>query len=280
MSTTLPVLQMRQSAMRRRLAIVRTLLSNENAGIRQVVLEHVTDLIRGNRELFHALVENDRDMSMKHYITVAEQGTVGKLCWETRQSGFSSLVSHFFAFPGASRGTVTEFVEALLSRCVHETDQEARVLLATCLGEVGAVGAHKLEERTSSSYGIVKSKQAPWHSRPNRYQLELVTNQLVAALKAAPSSNDQHKVAFTIQQILALLDRAAHEGDSKSTKKPTRRESKPAMNKWLRSKLSEAGVLEVVEPYWMSEFCQVSTSLLRAIAGLSLYLNLAFQLTG
>jgi hypothetical protein len=69
---------LRQGALRHRLEIVCSLLDNENTGIRQVALKHAADLLRANRELFHALVENEGDASMKHYVTVARPGTSGK----------------------------------------------------------------------------------------------------------------------------------------------------------------------------------------------------------
>ena len=153
---------------------------------------------------------------------------------------------------------MTEFVEGLLSRCVNETDAEVRDLLASCIGEVGAISIHYLEERDSSSQKCDARKRAPWHSRADRYGLQLVTNELVAALKAAPSANDQHKIAFSIQQILVLLDRAATEGEATSTKSLSKSEEKHAMTEWLRSNLFDAGVLEVVEPFWTTEFCEVS----------------------
>jgi hypothetical protein len=145
----------------------------------------------------------------------------------------------------------------LLNRCVNETDEEARILLAACIGEVGAIGLEHLEERTVSSCNGDELKHSPWHSRAERYGLQLVTNQLVAALKAAPSSSDQHKIAFTIQQILSFLDRSASEGEPVSQAKSSSSNAKPKMSSWLSKKLAEAGVLEVVEPYWLSDFCEV-----------------------
>ena len=141
---------------------------------------------------------------------------------------------------------------------------ESRNILAMCLGEVGAIGAHKLEERKSSSPWHKKLGGGPWHSRPDRFVLTLVTRQSVAALKAAPTSGAQHKIAFMIQQLLALLDRAAIA--SRSSKRPSRHteptspDDKKEMSSWLSSKLASAGVLEVVEPFWWTEFHEVSIS--------------------
>lgn len=67
----------RQTALRKRLGIVCSLLGNENASVRQVVLQHLAALLRANRELFHALVENENTTSMKRYLTVPYPGRKG-----------------------------------------------------------------------------------------------------------------------------------------------------------------------------------------------------------
>ena len=72
-----------QTALKHRLEMVCTLLANENTGIRRVVLQHVSDLLRANRALFQALVENEGDTSMKHYLTDAYKGTSGRNRVET-----------------------------------------------------------------------------------------------------------------------------------------------------------------------------------------------------
>lgn len=143
-----------------------------------------------------------------------------------------------------------------MNRCLVETDEKTRILLATCIGEVGAIAVDRLEER-SERICIVKMEQGPWKSRAARHQLKLVTGQLVTALKAAHSSSDQHKIMFTIQQILALLDRYVSQSNSPdNTTNPGKRE----MSDWLSAQLSNAGVLDVVEPFWWTEFCEVSSA--------------------
>lgn len=67
----------RQAALRRRLETVCPLLENENSRVRCVVLQHLTALLRANRELFHALVENEGMTSTKSYVTVAYRGKSG-----------------------------------------------------------------------------------------------------------------------------------------------------------------------------------------------------------
>jgi hypothetical protein len=173
-------------------------------------------------------------------------------------------------------------VDSLLQRCFTEVDSEARLLLATCWGELGAIDVHRLGEmRMSGSLRAEQTNddglswrlsQAPWQSRPARYELKVVTNHLVVALKAAPTSSDQHRIAFTIQQILELLDESAkvcNRSDSNHIDigfinktpafvKPPEKSSRSEMSDWLREKLSKAGVLETVEPYWFSMFNEVS----------------------
>jgi hypothetical protein len=60
----------KMTALQKRLAMVCALLDNENSNVRRVVLKHTTDLLRANRELFQALVENEGSTSMKRFLTV------------------------------------------------------------------------------------------------------------------------------------------------------------------------------------------------------------------
>lgn len=196
-------------------------------------------------------------------------------------------------------------METLLTRCVTEDDEETRILVATCFGEVGALGEHHLGDidmasalaadkwltsranSTSIARGGADAKprnknrevalqaessaswrlsQPPWQSIAERYELQLLTRHLVVALKAAPTSVDQHMIAFTIQQLLVLLDNSAR-GGSPSHKgslginsgqlSTNPAEAPRQMSQWLIEKLSEAAVLEVIEPYWSSEFSEV-----------------------
>lgn len=155
-------------------------------------------------------------------------------------------------------------VEKLLSRCVEESETKTRTLLATCLGEIGAIGEHQLGDLKIGVAADIESvdspnsayqwrlEQPPWQSRAAKYELHLVTKHLAVALKSAPSSADQHKVAFTIQQLLVLLDRSARQREDDIVVEGSR--NTKDMSKWLRDKLNESGVYEVVEPFWFSEF--------------------------
>lgn len=149
-------------------------------------------------------------------------------------------------------------IEKLLTRCVQESDKQTRVLLGTCLGEIGGISEHKLGDLSIGASADSESldspnstykwrlEQPPWQSRAAKYELQLVTRHLVVALKAAPSSSDQHKVAFTIQQLLVLLDRSARQAESDVIVEGSRNTKE--MSKWLRDKLIDSGVYEVVEP--------------------------------
>lgn len=141
-----------------------------------------------------------------------------------------------------------------MNRCLVETDEKTRILLATCIGEVGAIAVDRLEERSDRT-GNAKMEQGPWRSRAARHELKLVTDHLVTALQAAHSTSDQHKIMFTIQQMLALLDRSASKSEVPDT---TTNPGKREMSGWLSAQLSNAGVLDVVEPFWWTEFCEVS----------------------
>lgn len=75
------------TALRRRLHVVRKLLSHENVSVRRVVLQHLIDLLRGNRGLFRRLVESDEGTSLNRFVTVSS-GASGK-CF--KGIGLSSL---------------------------------------------------------------------------------------------------------------------------------------------------------------------------------------------
>ncbi|GKY98658.1 hypothetical protein MPSEU_000822200 [Mayamaea pseudoterrestris] len=234
----------KQEALRRRLTIVRPLLQSENLSIRKVSLQHVSALLRANRELFRLLIDNEGTASMGRYLTVA---------YDER---------------GRSRGVVVDLIDTLRFRCTDETDLNARLLLAVCLGEVGAVDPSRLDEtktkaaRSMSGAAPATSKRAlpPWRSSAAQYELILVTCDLVVGLKAATTSTDQNKIAYTIQQLLVLLDSyyTEHDNPANSEKLAAKGLEKKSMSKVLTSKLAQAGVLDVVDPFWYTEYCETS----------------------
>jgi hypothetical protein len=117
-----------------------------------------------------------------------------------------------------------------------------------------------------------KTSIPPWHCAPHLLGLQLVTTHLVAALKSATSSSDQHKIAYAVQQLLALLNEAGKSGIIRVTQheallRPSSHAApqisgstnKPKMHESLISILVDAGVIDVVEPFWFSEFHEVCT---------------------
>lgn len=172
-----------------------------------------------------------------------------------------------------STRSITDILEKLMDSCIHEVDPQARVLLATCLGEIGAISelhlgeltlSSKVNEATEHSFYSWRLAQAPWHSAQNRYELELVTKHLVSALKAAASSTDQHKIAFSIQLILQSLHKSSISTDDGAVGASTE------MSQWLTLNLKKANVFEIVEPFWTSKF-RLNVSY-RCLKGSSRYL--------
>jgi hypothetical protein len=159
-----------------------------------------------------------------------------------------------------------------MARCVLETDADSKSLLAACLGEVGAIGEHRLgsirmskalqtSDSLDQSANAWRLSQPPWKSQLARYELQLVKRHLCVALKAAPSSADQFKIAFAIQQLLQLLDRSSQEGRSGAggnERDAGDGQRSAEMGSWLKGQLVDAGVFETVEPFWSSEFNEVS----------------------
>eukprot|EP00751_Fragilariopsis_kerguelensis_P032502 CAMPEP_0170972524 /NCGR_PEP_ID=MMETSP0735-20130129/46097_1 /TAXON_ID=186038 /ORGANISM="Fragilariopsis kerguelensis, Strain L26-C5" /LENGTH=171 /DNA_ID=CAMNT_0011393145 /DNA_START=71 /DNA_END=584 /DNA_ORIENTATION=- len=130
--------------------------------------------------------------------------------------------------------TISDMIEKLMRRCVHETDPRVRLKLATCLGD--------------------ETRPASMASRAAKYELQLVTKYLVAALRAAPSSEEQLKIAFAIQQLLVLLDDSVKVNDNTNSTNDEAKPQKREMSKWLLDRLIESKVYDSVEPFWSSEF--------------------------
>lgn len=150
----------------------------------------------------------------------------------------------------------------LLSKCVDESDRDIRDALACCLGEIGAIDCNRLGQEINSSQFSTDNdsddwrlNQPPWNSDLAQYQLRLVTQHLVWALRAAPAIIDQHKIGFGIQELLKQLDHA-HAVDTAEISDHIRKE----MSSWLKEKLDEADVRCVLEPFWTSDYQQQDIS--------------------
>jgi hypothetical protein len=63
----------RQVALQARLGLMCSLLSNENSSVRCVALNHISALLRGNRELFSELVFSESVASATRFLTVANR---------------------------------------------------------------------------------------------------------------------------------------------------------------------------------------------------------------
>lgn len=255
-----------QKSLQRRISVLCPLFEHESASVRKVTLQYLTSLLRANRCHFHKLIETEE------------------------QSPSSLFLTEFYDHDGSEmsskncfKGRVALMMETLLRRCAAEDDKDARMSLATCLGEIGAidgnrlgtinVGDHQKQDRVclgeqSRSWQLT---QPPWKSRPTRYELQLVTKHLVGALRAAPDSTDLDRIAFTIQQLLGNLDKdgkRSMETGSNSIRSNIKCDLQSAaknnergeMSQWLRDQLGKAGVLEMMEPFWASKYKESSSS--------------------
>jgi hypothetical protein len=70
---------LRQAALRRRLEMVSPLVDNDSTSVRRVALQHLTSLLRSNRELFYSLIENEGTSSLKKFVTVSYRENNGTL---------------------------------------------------------------------------------------------------------------------------------------------------------------------------------------------------------
>ncbi len=238
-------------ALQNRISLISSLLYDEKASVRKVGLKHLVGLLRANRNLFHILVENEGGSSVRNFLT---------LVYERIQNG--SNENSRGCTNNATSATVSNTIEILMQRCVLETDEEVRLELATCLGEIGAIGEHRLDDMSlfgpqgngSISMYEWRLDQPPWQSRATKYELQLVTKYLATALKAASSQEEQLKIGFTIQQLLLLLDASVGENNNAKETNQLPSSKKREMSKWLLDRLVESDVHESVGPFWLSQF--------------------------
>jgi hypothetical protein len=151
----------------------------------------------------------------------------------------------------------------LLSRCIKEENPNAQILIGTCIGEIGAISAHRLEDLRvwgdASSQGIHASVKPPWTMTLVQYQLLLLSDHLPIALRAAATALDQNLIGFTIQELFSVIDILEGNMEHVASKRSRQQEnrSRQPMSSWLVGKLKEASVFDIVEPFWFTEF-QVS----------------------
>jgi hypothetical protein len=179
-------------------------------------------------------------------------------------------------FQRGGAGVLSLLVQTILNRFVLEQDTDCRISLATLAGEIGAIDPNALQinDTTHESRAVASDSeiiswnlsQPPWKADLRQYCLQLITSYLVPALKSSPTTQDQHKVAFAIQECLTFLDSfevIASEDNAifergafcpNDIKAATNRGN---MSTWIRTALNKAGVLEVVEPFWSTSYKQV-----------------------
>ena len=255
-----------QKSLQRRIHVLCPLFEHESASVRKVTLQYLTSLLRANRCHFHKLIETEELSPSSLFLTEVYDHD------GTEMSSKNDM-----------KGRVALMMETLLRRCSAEDDNEAQMSLAICLGEIGAIdenrlggislGDHQKQGRTcpgeqSRSWQLT---QPPWKSSPTRYELQLVTKHLVGALRAAPDSTDLDRIAFTIQQLLGNLDkdgkRSMETVDNSirfnikcDLQSATHNKERGEMSQWLRDQLGNAGVLDMMEPFWASKYKESKSS--------------------
>jgi hypothetical protein len=64
-------------ALQKRLVLICGLLDHESTSVRKVSLEHLTDVLRGNRVIFHRLLVSEGQLSGKRFLTAVFKDSVG-----------------------------------------------------------------------------------------------------------------------------------------------------------------------------------------------------------
>jgi len=137
--------------------------------------------------------------------------------------------------------------------------------LAECIGEVGAIDSHRLEEtkgleqqQGKSGCSDFKLSSPPWRAQQADYGLRLVRHYLVGGLKAAATSAEQHKIGFSIQQLLVMLNESEEEEKERGAGRRNKNcDNSTVMNQSLKDKLVKGNIYDIVEPFFNSEFQEV-----------------------
>ncbi|KAL7541357.1 hypothetical protein ACHAXR_011755 [Thalassiosira sp. AJA248-18] len=251
-------------------------MSHENKDVRMVVVTHMTDLIKANRDILQNFVANE-ELSSMHFLTVVHDPSSKKDSSNTLSaslgknlpcvdfcSSINGILNDSFCYcflddeAGIHGGFITKLLIRLLSRCVDESDSGIRDAIASCLGEIGAIDPNRLGKEIISSQLVFNStgsddngewrlSNPPWKNHVTVYQLRVVTNHLVSGLKSSTKAMDQHKISFAIQELLKVLDLQL--GGSRNSQTPS-------MTLILKEKLQEADA-SIVETFWSTEYKQV-----------------------
>jgi len=241
-------------------------MQHESTSVRRAVIDHAVEVLRRNRRLFACLIESEEAAGMTFLTVLKEDGNEDNCSNELRQDMRQN-----------GGGVVSALMQTLLNRFILEQDAECRISLATLAGEIGAIDPNRLQlsdspDESDASAGETQMiswrlSQPPWKTEMHQYGLQLVTTHLVRALKSSPTTQDQHKIAFAIQECLSLLDSSAlvvGQTDADFDRVATTTEDNKASNNrdnmslWLHDALEKAGVLEIVEPFWKTSYKQVS----------------------
>lgn len=254
----------------KRILIVTKLIQHESTSVRKAFIDHAVDVLHHNREAFSILVDNE-EVAGKSFLTVAKEPEGNERKASDTKKGLKQ----------DGVGVVSLLVQTVLHRFVLEQDGECRISLATLAGEIGAIDPStlKLHDNTHESRAVASDSeivgwnlsQPPWKVDLRQFSLKLITSCLVPALKSSPTTQDQHKVAFAIQECLTFLDsfemhagedNVYHEGGAVCPNDIKSSTNRGNMSTWVRVALSKAGVLEVVEPFWTTSYKQVRKSCL------------------
>jgi hypothetical protein len=175
-------------AFRSRLQSLKNLFHHESENVRREVYLQLRTLIRGHRELFQRMIESG-DASMR-FLTVSKDKAEDDKGENT---------------------SATNIVLNILRRFKLESNDENVLILSRCLGEIGAIAPNFIGEDTFhsgkelvdiSSSNWMLEHGAPWKFKSVKvhFELQLVTNNFVIALKAAPTPIDVHLIAFAVQE--------------------------------------------------------------------------------
>ncbi len=174
-----------------------------------------------------------------------------------------------------SNDSVDSAIEKLLGCLLRISSSsgnvEIRDICASCLGQIGAVDPSHIPSLRLSEW---TAGLPTWGFSTEDLSLLLLREHLVPALRAATSSID--RVAYGIQELVYLMEQSCvdetkkkqpshhlsappqlkeiddESSSSNNTSKKKRRNDK--MPEWLIRNLREHGILDAVEPFWITNY--------------------------
>lgn len=142
--------------------------------------------------------------------------------------------------------SISMLLQELLSLCSRECDSRVKISLAECLGAFGAIDAGKFSFKTVKP--TKKMISPPWELSVKDFSLKVLKEFLVPGLSSSDGSTlKQDRIGVAVQELLHIMAKS----DNLSS------DNEEDLPETLKDELSQNGILEVTEPFWLTKYCQM-----------------------